>query len=42
LGIQDKVSIKLYLNGEEIVDDKLTVEDANLLQEGSFLEVEVT
>lgn len=42
LGIQDRVTIKLYLNGEEILDEKLTVEDANILQEGSTLEVEVT
>lgn len=36
------MTIKLYLNGEEILDEKLTVEDANILQEGSTLEVEVT
>lgn len=35
LGIQDKVTLKLYLNGEELNDDKLNVEDANLLVEGN-------
>ena len=35
LGIKDKVNIKIYLNGEEVTDDKLTVEDAKLLEEGA-------
>jgi hypothetical protein len=42
LQIQDKVSLKLYLNGEEITDDLLSVEDANILQQGTTLEVEIT
>ncbi|CDW77178.1 UNKNOWN [Stylonychia lemnae] len=42
LQIQDKVSLKLYLNGEEITDDKLSVEDANILVHGAQLEVEIT
>jgi len=32
----------LYLNGEELADDKLSVEDANLLQQGASLEIEIT
>lgn len=39
--IKDKVTLKLYLNGEEITDDKLSIEDANLLQGGN-IEVEIT
>ena len=31
LGIQDKITLKLYLDGEEVTDDRLSVEDANLL-----------
>lgn len=42
LGIKDKVTIKLFANGEELTDDKLTVEDANLLVEGVQVEVMVT
>ena len=30
------------MNGEEITDEKLNVEDANLLVEGNLLEVAVT
>ena len=34
LGIQDKVNIKLHLNDIELVDDKMTVEDSKILDEG--------
>lgn len=34
--------MKLYLNGEEITDDKLCVEDALLLTDNARIEVEVT
>lgn len=42
LGIQDKVNLKLYVNGEELIDEKLTVEDAKILDEGTVFEVEIT
>jgi hypothetical protein len=31
LGIKDKVTIKIYLNGDEVTDDKLSIEEAQLL-----------
>lgn len=34
LGIQDKVTIKLYLNDTELADEKLTIEDSKILEEG--------
>lgn len=34
LGIQDKVNIKLHLNDIELADDKMTIEDSKILDEG--------
>lgn len=42
LKIKDKVTIKIYVNGDEITDDKLTVEEAQLFTEGALIEVMVT
>lgn len=42
LKIKDKVTMKIYVNGDEITDDKLTVEEAQLFTEGALIEVMVT
>ena len=34
LGIQDKVNIKLHLNDIELSDDKMTIEESKILDEG--------
>lgn len=34
--------MRLYLNGEEITDDKLSLEDALILADNALIEVEVT
>ena len=36
------MTLKLYVNNEEVTDDKLSIEDANLLQENCQIEVEIT
>jgi len=42
LGIKDKVTVKLFVDGDEVLDDKLTVEEAQLLAEGAQVDVMVT
>jgi hypothetical protein len=42
LGIVDKVSVKIFLNGEELTDDKLSVEESKILEEGASVDVMVT
>jgi hypothetical protein len=40
--IKDKVTMKIFANGEELTDEKLTLEEAKLLEPGVFVEVEAT
>jgi hypothetical protein len=42
LGIQDKVNLKIYMNGEELSDEKVAIKDSGIVENGGSIEVEVT